>query len=174
VSWLERETGFKAWPYEADILDGCSLSLRVIRKSRQIGITTTIAHEAIWKAYTTPDRVILIVSPSDRQSKIVMTRIEAIVDMKPRLYERVVKKNTSELTLDNRSKILSLPNNPDRLRGFSATDIYLDVRRCALPERRACDGCYQANADCDEWPLHDRVDAIWETRPLLGAVQVCG
>jgi phage FluMu gp28-like protein len=126
VEWLDAETGFKAWPYEAEILSDHTLRLRVVRKSRQIGITTTIAHEAIWKAYTIPERLVLLVSPSDRQSKIVMTRIQAVVNSNPRLHERVTRKNTSELWLDNKSAILSLPNNPDRLRGFSATDIYLD------------------------------------------------
>ena len=126
VTWLINNTGWQPFPYEAEILRDNVLRLRVIKKSRQIGITTTVAHEAIWKVFTMPNRMILIVSPSDRQSKIVMSRIQAVVNLNPRLYERVTAKNTSELQLDNRSAILSLPNNPDRLRGFSATDIYLD------------------------------------------------
>jgi phage FluMu gp28-like protein len=125
-AWLERFTGWRAWGYETEILNDNSLRLRVIRKARQIGITTTIGYEVIWKAYTSAKRVILIVSPSERQSKIVMTRIQAVIDSNEALYKRVQRKNTSQVDLDNGSTIMSLPNNPDRLRGFSATDIYLD------------------------------------------------
>ena len=126
VDWLEINVHWKPFPYQADILRDHGLRLRVIRKSRQVGITTTIAYEAIWSAFAIPHRIILIVSPSDRQSKIVMNRIQTVVNSNPRLYERVTTNNTSEIRLNNGSVILSLPNNPDRLRGFSATDIYLD------------------------------------------------
>ncbi len=126
VAWLRTHTDFRPWRYEAELLRSSHLRTRVVRKSRQVGITTTIAHEAIWKAYTTPNRVILIVSPSDRQSKIVMTRIQGLVDSNEELYRQVTRKNTSQVDLSNGSMILSLPNNPDRLRGFTATDIYLD------------------------------------------------
>ena len=115
-----------AWTYEAEILRDNALSLRVIRKSRQIGITTTIAHEAVWKAYTTPNRVILIVSPSDRQSKNVMDRLQNIINANETLHREMIRNNTSEVKLSNGSVIMALPNNPDRLRGFTATDIYLD------------------------------------------------
>lgn len=55
-----------------------------------------------------------------------MDRIQSTVQNNQDLERRIVRKNRSRLELDNRSIILSLPNNPDRLRGFSATEIYLD------------------------------------------------
>jgi len=89
-------------------------------------MTTAIAQEAIWKAYTGGNKVILIVSPSDRQSKIVMKKVTTTIRKNEKLVKSVVRSNSSELELSNGSVIISLPNNPDRLRGFSATDIYLD------------------------------------------------
>src|SRR5208282_1654388 len=126
VVWLEAQTGFKPYPYQAKILRDHKIRLRVIRKSRQIGMTTAIAQEAIWKAYTGGNKVILIVSPSDRQSKIVMKKVTTTIRKNEKLVKSVVRSNSSELELSNGSVIISLPNNPDRLRGFSATDIYLD------------------------------------------------
>jgi phage FluMu gp28-like protein len=126
VVWLEAYTGFKPYPYQAKVLRDYKIRLRVIRKSRQIGMTTAVAQEAIWKAYTGDNRVILIVSPSDRQSKILMNKITATIGKNRKLLENVVRRNRNELELSNGSVIISLPNNPDRLRGFSATDIYLD------------------------------------------------
>src|SRR5208282_4231330 len=114
VVWLEAHTGFKPFPFQRKLIRDYRCRLRVVRKARQIGITTAIAQEAIWKAYTRPGRLILIVSPSGRQSDKPMRIIRSIVE------------NNHELTLDNGSSILALPNNPDRLRNYSATDVYLD------------------------------------------------
>jgi len=126
VTWLIKNAGWGPFPYEAEILQDHNLRIRVIHKSRQIGITTTISHEAAWKAATTPNRLILIVSPSLRQSKVPMDRIHALVDTIPELDHQTIRKNSTEIAFRNGSRILSLPNNPDRLRAYTATDIYLD------------------------------------------------
>ena len=126
VPWLERNLGFHPFPYQAQLLGDWQVKTRIIRKSRQVGITTALAMEAIYKAYATGSRTILIISPSDRQSKILMGRIQVAVDGNLALSGQVVRKNTTELWLKNGSCIFSLPNNPDRIRGFSATDIILD------------------------------------------------
>jgi hypothetical protein len=126
VLWLERNTGFRAWQYEADIIRNHAKRLRVIRKSRQIGISTTIAYESLWKACTIPNRLILIVSPSDRQSRLIMDKIQTAIQSKPELRGLVVRQNLSELVLGNGSQIVSLPNNPDRIRGYAAHDVILD------------------------------------------------
>jgi phage FluMu gp28-like protein len=126
IQWLRENTGFEPFWYEAKILEDHALRLRVIRKSRQIGITTTICREGIWKACTSHDRLILIVSPSDRQSKEPMRRIQIVVDANPKLATMVTAKNKSEIDFNNGSRIISLPNNPDRLRVYAANDIYLD------------------------------------------------
>jgi phage FluMu gp28-like protein len=126
VVWLEAYTGFKAFPHQAQLIQDYMCRLRVVRKARQIGMTTTIAYEAVWKAFTRPGRLILIVSPSGRQSDKPMRIIQGIVDNNRELARHVTKKNNHELSLDNGSSILALPNNPDRLRNYSADDIYLD------------------------------------------------
>ena len=88
VSWLKHHTRFDVadWPYEARFLLDNGVRTRVVRKSRQIGITTTACHEAVWKACTSKDRLILFVSPSDRQSKEPMKRMQRIVGANPKLY----------------------------------------------------------------------------------------
>jgi phage FluMu gp28-like protein len=126
VAWLVKNAGFKPWQYEARILQDHALRLRVIRKSRQIGISTTIAYESLWKACTMPGRLILIVSPSDRQSRVVMDIVQKAVTGNAGLRGLVVRQNLSELVLSNGSQIISLPNNPDRIRGYAANDVILD------------------------------------------------
>ena len=125
VAWLKANTAFNPWLYETELLRDNRLRTRVVRKSRQVGITTTIAHEAVWKAFTSK-RIILIVSPSQRQSGIVMSIIQAIVSSNSRLAELVSVRNKSQMQLKNGSVIAATPNNPDRIRGYTANDIYLD------------------------------------------------
>jgi phage FluMu gp28-like protein len=127
IHWLEKNTGWRAFEYEAGILRNHRIRTRIIRKSRQIGITTTISKEAVWKALTTSNRLILIVSPSGRQSYHPMTMIHATVDSAPALYEHLGEfKSRSEITFDNGSRILALPNSPGKIRTYAANDVYLD------------------------------------------------
>lgn len=126
VQWLQANTDFRPWPYERGILRDHALRLRVVRKSRQIGISTTIAYESLWKGFTMPGRLILIVSPSDRQSRLIMGKVQDAVGKSSGLRGLVVRQNLSELVLGNGSQIVSLPNNPDRIRGYAANDVILD------------------------------------------------
>ena len=126
VTWLRTHTGFNAWPHEVELLRDWGIRTRVVRKSRQVGITTTIAHEAVWKAFTKPRTRILIVSPSLRQSKMVMEITQQICSSNQRFSPNVVRKNSVELQTRTGSSIVATPNNPDRIRGYTADDIYLD------------------------------------------------
>lgn len=126
VTWLRINTGFNAWSHEAELLRDWGIRTRAVRKSRQVGITTTIAHEAVWKTFTKPRQRILIVSPSLRQSKMVMEIIQEICGSNRRLLANVARNNSVELQTRNGSSIVATPNNPDRIRGYTADDIYLD------------------------------------------------
>jgi phage FluMu gp28-like protein len=126
VLWLRHKTGFKPFPHEEQFLTDHSIKTRVVRKARQVGMTTTISREAIWKGYTARRRVILFVSPSFRQSKFVMEKIQETVSLNPDLRAQIKQQNVSTLTISNGSTLISLPNSPDLIRGFTATDVYLD------------------------------------------------
>jgi len=126
VTWLQTHTEFNAWPHEVALLRDWDIQTRIIRKSRQVGVTTTIAHEALWKAVTKPRTRILIVSPSLRQSMMVMEIIQAICGSNQRIAAKVLRKSSSVIQIANGSSIVATPNNPDRIRGYTADDIYLD------------------------------------------------
>jgi phage FluMu gp28-like protein len=89
-------------------------------------MTEAIALEALWKAENIPDRVVLIISPGLRQSLIPMDRIHSALDANPKLKRKVIGDSRSELHFSNGSRIIALGNNPERIRGYAATDIYLD------------------------------------------------
>lgn len=90
---------------------------------RQAGKTSMAAAICTHAALTRPDSLILIVSPSQRQSHEMLLKIQ-------RFYSTLGKpvppeqENFYTLTLRNGARIISLPGqNPDQLRGFSAPDI---------------------------------------------------
>ena len=126
VTWLRINTGFNAWKHEAELLRDWTIKTRVVRKARQVGVTTTIAHEAVWKAFTKPGGLILIVSPSLRQSKMVMEITQSTISSRRHLSAQVLRNSKTELQLKNGSSVVATPNNPDRIRGYTANDIYLD------------------------------------------------
>jgi phage FluMu gp28-like protein len=126
VIWVRKELGFDAWDHQKRFLQDAFVTTRVVRKSRQIGMTTTIAWEALWKAFTAPARTVLIISPGLRQSLIPMSKIHEKIESNPQLATKVRVKSKDEIQLYNGSSILALPNNPDRVRGYAADDTYLD------------------------------------------------
>ena len=126
VTWVRERLNFHAWNHQKKFLADAMVHTRIVRKSRQVGMTTTIGYEAVWKAFNIPKRIILIVSPGLRQSLIPMNRIHAIIETSPQLEERVGVKSKDEIQLRNGSSIVALPNNPERIRGYAADDIYLD------------------------------------------------
>jgi Terminase large subunit, T4likevirus-type, N-terminal len=104
---------------------------------RQAGKTSMAAAICTHAALTRPDSLILIVSPSQRQSHEMLLKIQ-------RFYSTLGKpvppeqENFYTLTLRNGARIISLPGqNPNQLRGFSAPDII-----CIDEAARASDEIY--------------------------------
>jgi phage FluMu gp28-like protein len=126
VVWLASWLGFVPWDHQIAFLRDAFVRTRVVRKSRQVGMTTAIALEALWKAVNIPKRMILIVSPGLRQSLIPLDKIHSIIDQNPSLKSSVISATRDGLEFVNGSSIIALPNNPARIRGYAATDIYLD------------------------------------------------
>jgi phage FluMu gp28-like protein len=55
-----------------------------------------------------------------------MSKIITVIEANEFLSGQASRKTMTEIMLTNGSRILCLPNNPDRFRGFTATDVYLD------------------------------------------------
>lgn len=112
-----RGRGFVAEPWQADLLRTVSPRV-VVPCARQVGKTQTTSYRSIHTAVNTPDRDVLIISPSQRQSDEMLLRIASIyrgMHEAPKLK----RDNTSEMVLANGSRILSLPGTEGTVRGFS-------------------------------------------------------
>lgn len=117
----------KLFQYQKDILS-CNSLFRIILKARQLGISTLIAMEALAKALLLPERTILFVSASDRQAKELLGHVYTMVyNLKRREDIPLMEESKETIRIkENNSRIISLPNNPNTIQGYRATDIYLD------------------------------------------------
>jgi phage FluMu gp28-like protein len=98
-------------------------------------MSTTITGEGLWKAFTNPNMDILFISVSERISEELLGRVYDWINsmprlLKPKLEGHSVQASKSVIKLLNGSRIISLPNSPDTIRGFGMrpgrTDVYAD------------------------------------------------
>lgn len=93
--------------------------------SRQSSKSTTAAILALHKALYYPKSLILLVSPSLRQSSELFRKVGEFLD---RLYIRpkLVEDNKLSCTLDNKSRIISLPSTEATIGGFSGANLIIE------------------------------------------------
>jgi phage FluMu gp28-like protein len=109
----------KPFSYQAKLLEDQSKRI-VACMGRQTGKTTTIAMKAIYFADTNPNVLVLITSPSLRQSMIMFDRIATFVYSTPYLRNKIVRATRTLIHFENGSKIIALPCSENLLRGYTA------------------------------------------------------
>lgn len=112
-----RGRGFEAEVWQADLLRTAARRV-VVPCSRQVGKTQTTSYKSLHGALNHPERDVLIISPSQRQSIEMLLRIKSIY-RGMRNIPKLVKDNDSEMVLYNRSRIVSLPGTEGTVRGFA-------------------------------------------------------
>lgn len=113
--------GLSPDPWQARLLRSTA-SNAIVCCSRQAGKSTTTALLALHKAIFRPGSLILLVSPSLRQSAELFKKVWGF-------YQEIGRPVATELEsslraeLKNGSRILSLPGKPETIRGFSGVDL---------------------------------------------------
>lgn len=98
-------------------------------KARQVGMTTAIAIDSLLDAIFNNEFVILIVSPSQRQSDRMMWYInKAFNKLQKQLGEeiRLFTHKRDCMVFEHGSELWSLPNNPTTVMGFDADRVIID------------------------------------------------
>ena len=117
--------GFNPFPYQEKFLK--DESKRVVACfGRQTGKTTVVAVRAVHFAFTNAEAVVLVVSPSLRQSMIMFERICRFIESNPYTAKSVRRKTCTVVELRNGSRIIALPCAAHRLRGFTAHMVIVD------------------------------------------------
>ena len=103
---------------------------RIVNKSRQTGFSFVCAAEALVKAMLVPRSVILLVSTGERGAIRLMKYIHDLWRTIPKyIIDKFPVETFSKKEFhfkNNGSQIYSLPNSPATVRGYPATDIYID------------------------------------------------
>ncbi len=110
-------------PWQADVLRS-SASQQILLCSRQSGKSTISATLAIHTAVYVPNSLILVLSPSLRQSQELFRKM---MDVYAGAGEAVKPEIENRLTLElaNGSRIVSLPGREQTIRGFSGVSLLL-------------------------------------------------
>jgi hypothetical protein len=101
--------------------------------SRQSGKSTTASILALHHAIYYPRSLILLISPSLRQSSELFRKV---TDQLSRLKAKPEKSedNRLSLTLQNGSRILSLPSSEATIRGFSGATLIIEDEAARVPD----------------------------------------
>ena len=124
VDFTRLRLGFDPNPLQESVLRGGRRG--IVNCTRQWGKSTVAAAKAVHRAYCRPDSLILVLSPSARQSGEFVRKAEEFVS---RLGIKVRGDGANEISIafPNRSRIVGLPHNEATLRGFFKVSLILGL-----------------------------------------------
>jgi hypothetical protein len=118
-----EQAGLSADPWQAEVLRSAARRMLLLC-ARQTGKSTTIAvlalHQAIYRARS----LILLLSPSLRQSSELFLKVMSILEALPR-QPRLHSRSAVTLQLANGSRIISLPSSEGTIRGYSGASLLI-------------------------------------------------
>lgn len=117
VSWAREVLGFEPDAKQEQVLSG-TVKRGMLNCTRQWGKSTTCAIKAVHYAHFHPESLVIVASPSLRQSNEFLLKAKKAVRTLG-IRPRSDGENRCSLQLPNGSRIVGLPENEDTIRGFS-------------------------------------------------------
>ena len=124
VAFAQERLKFDPDPWQETVLRSPAKRL-ALNCSRQAGKSTAAAIVALHHALYVPGSLILLVSPSLRQSRELFGKVAdflKMLDTKPQLDED----NRLSLAFDTGSRVVSLPGTAGTVRGYSAASLIVE------------------------------------------------
>lgn len=118
-----RSLGIEPDPWQVKVLRGTWVRM-ILAMSRQVGKSTVCAILALWTAIYRPGSLILLVSPSLRQSQelfLTFMHFFRLVKGQPPL----TAESALRATFANGSRVIALPGSPDSIRGYAGADLII-------------------------------------------------
>lgn len=122
VNFARRKLGIEPDPWQQDVLLSSEKRIMILA-ARQSGKSMTCSIYALWHALNHPGALVLVLSPSLRQSGLLFKTIMGYYqELRP-----IASEIESALTLQlaNKSKIVSLPGNEKTIRGYSGVSLLI-------------------------------------------------
>lgn len=101
--------------------------------TRQGGKSTTVAAVALHTALYRPEALVLVLAPSERQSKELLQKAWALYRDAGRPV-RVGNRSELRVRFENGSRIMALPGTEKTVRGFSAVDLIACDEAARVPD----------------------------------------
>jgi Terminase large subunit, T4likevirus-type, N-terminal len=132
ITFARERLNFEPDPQQVRVLDP-TIHRGLLNCTRQWGKSTVTALKAVHTAHTWPSSLILVVTPSERQSGEFLRKAAGFVKM---LGERVRGDGDNEisLVLSNGSRIVGLPGREATVRGFSKVSLMLVDEAARVPD----------------------------------------
>jgi len=132
VGWTRRTLGFEPDEQQQAIL--ASTNKRILLNcSRQWGKSTVTAAKAVHRALEFPERLIVAMSPSARQTGELMRKIEGFL-RHCGLRVKGDGSNEMSILLPNGSRIVGLPGGEGTIRGFSSVNLLIVDEAARVPD----------------------------------------
>jgi len=119
-------------PWQLQVLRWSGRRL-LLNCSRQSGKSTTTAILALHRAIYYPNSLILLVSPSIRQSGELFRKVTQFMTV-PEHPTTLVEETKLSMTLSNGSRIVSLPSSEATVRGFSGAALIIEDEASRVPD----------------------------------------
>jgi hypothetical protein len=123
VDWAREVLGFEPDPKQQEVL-AADTRRGILNCTRQWGKSTTCAIKAVHYAQFNPESLVLVASPSLRQSAEFLRKARKAV-AKLGIRPRGDGENRCSLVLPNGSRIVGLPESEDTIRGFSEVGLLI-------------------------------------------------
>jgi hypothetical protein len=147
VEFARKRLGFEADAHQSIVL-GDPIRRGLLNCSRQWGKSTVTAAKAVHCAFSTPESLVVALSPSSRQSGEFLRKASGFV-RRLGIQARGDGDNSMSLLLPNGSRIVGLPGVENTVRGFSSVSLMLideaarvsdDLYRAVRPMLAVSDG----------------------------------
>lgn len=132
VTFARQKLGFEPELKQAEVLN-CDAQFGILNCSRQWGKSTVCSIKALHRMYTEAESFVLVISPSERQSREFLRKTRAMV-RKLGYKIRGDGDNKVSLLLPNGSRMVGLPCNEDTIRGFSGVSLLLVDEAAKVPD----------------------------------------
>jgi len=123
VMFAREDLDFEPDPWQQQVLRSESKRM-IFNCCRQSGKSTTAAIKASHRALFYANQLVLILSPSLRQSGEMFRKISAIEQM-VKVKPKKVEDSKLFMALDNGSRVISLPGKEGTVRGYSGVNLII-------------------------------------------------
>lgn len=109
--------GFVTEPWQSTLLRSSSRRV-LVRCARQVGKTTVTSLRALHTALYRPESLVLVISPSQRQSDEFLVRVRSLYRAAGRPVD-TARESSQTMAFVNGSRVISLPGSESTSRGFA-------------------------------------------------------